>query len=120
MWEGMNQRRFPRVKSRCIVKLRQEGAAPPISTLTENVGLGGVCVLLEKELNIFSPVELELSLSDGKSEVRSQGTIVWVVRRRDLKGKISFDTGIEFVELSAEDRARLEAVLDKVSQKSAP
>ena len=114
MWEGMDQRRFPRVKCQCVVRLKQQGKAPSaISAVTENVGLGGVCVLLEHGLDIFSPVELELSLDDNKPSIRVQGTIVWVVRRRHVKKGTSFDTGVEFADLPAETKARIEAALDK-------
>ncbi len=111
MWEGMNQRRFPRVQSRCVVKVRQQGTTASISAVTENIGIGGICVLLDKGIDIFSPVELELLIEDGKPPLRSQGTVVWVVRQRELKKKQSFDTGIEFAELSPDDRARLEALI---------
>jgi len=113
VWQGMDQRRFPRVKYHCVVNLRQEGKRATIAAATENIGLGGVCVLLERELNIFSPVELELRLGDGKSPIKVQGTVVWVVRRGEMKKGPHFDTGIEFTELSGEDKDRLEAVLDK-------
>ena len=111
MWEGMNQRRFPRVQSRCIVRVRQHGATSAISAVTENIGVGGVCVLLDQGIDIFSPVELELAVEDGKPPIRSQGTVVWVVRQRELKKKQAFDTGIEFTNLAPEDKVRLEAVL---------
>ncbi len=118
MWQGMNQRRFPRLKSPCVVKLHQEGVADTtISTTTENIGLGGICVLLDRGMDIFSPVDLELHLEAGKPVLKTQGTIVWVVLRRDNKKKPSFDTGIEFSGLLADDRARLEALLDKTESR---
>ena len=113
MWQGIDQRRFPRTKCQCIVKVRQEGGTSSVSATTENVGLGGVCLLLERGLDIFSPVELELNLGDGKVPIRAEGTIVWVVRRGDLKKGPCFDTGVEFAGLSAEEKTRLEAVIDK-------
>ena len=115
MWQGMDQRRFPRVKYQCVVNLRQEGKRSTIPAVTENLGLGGVCVLLERELGLFAPVELALRLSDWKPPIRVQGTIVWVVRRGELKKGSRFDTGIEFAGISGEDKARLEAVLDKIN-----
>lgn len=117
MWQGIDQRRFPRASYKCVVTLRQEGKPFAISTVTENVGLGGICVLLDKSFDIFSVVDLELSLDDGKPPVRVQGTVVWVVRRREVKKGPGFDTGIEFADLSAEDKARLEAVIDKALSK---
>ena len=114
MWQGIDQRRFPRAKYKCVVTIHQAGEQTLISAITENIGLGGICILLEKGLDIFSPVELELNLEDGKEQLRMRGTIVWVVRRRELRKGPSFDTGVEFAELSPEEKARLEALLDKV------
>lgn len=103
-----------------MVKLTQEGKIFILTAVTENIGLGGVCVLLELGLDVFSPVELELNLGDGRDPLKLQGTIVWAVRRRELKKGATFDTGIEFAQMTQEDRARLEAVIDKVAPPTSP
>ena len=118
VWQGIDQRRFPRANFKCVVTIRQVGEPTAVSTNTENIGLGGICVMLDKGLDIFSPVDLELNLEDGKGPLKVQGTIVWVVRRRELRRGPSFDTGVEFAQLSAEDKARIEAILDKVKPNS--
>lgn len=116
MWQGIDQRRFPRAKYKCTVVLRQGDKPTPIAAVTENIGLGGICIMLDKGLDIFSPVALELNLEDGKEPLRVQGTIVWVVRRREMRRRPSYDTGVEFAELSAEGKARIEAILDRVKE----
>ena len=115
MWQGIDQRRFPRANYQCVVNLRQAGGVSALSGTTENVGLGGICVLLDKGLDIFSSVDVELTLNDGKSPLKAKGTVVWVVQRRELRKGPNFDTGVEFSELSPEDKARVEAVLDKAN-----
>ena len=115
MWQGIDQRRFPRAKYKCVVALRQAGNTASVAAITENIGMGGVCVLLDKGLDIFSPVELDLTLDDSKGPLHVKGTIVWVVRRRELRKGPSFDTGVEFSDLSTEDKARIEAVIDKAN-----
>lgn len=120
MWQGIDQRRFPRAKYKCVVALRQAGGSSLVSAATENIGMGGVCVLLEKGLDIFSPVELDLTLDDGKAALHVKGTVVWVVRRKEFRKGPSFDTGVEFAELSAEDKARIEAVIDKANPPGKP
>ncbi|MBI3312230.1 MAG: PilZ domain-containing protein [Candidatus Omnitrophica bacterium] len=115
MWQGINQRRFPRGRFKCVVTLMHPSSSAPLSAVTENIGLGGVCVLLERSLDIFSPVTLEISLDENTPPLRVSGTIVWVVRRRELKKGPLFDTGVEFTDLSAEDRTRIEAVIDKAN-----
>lgn len=116
MWQGMDQRQFPRAQCQCVVNLRQEGRSSPSASVTENIGLGGVCVLLDKEVGIFSVVRLELDLKDAKPPLEVQGTVVWVVRRTERKKGPRFDTGIEFTELSGDEKARLEAVMDRAIQ----
>ena len=96
-----------------MVTLQQTGDFSPVSTNTENIGLGGICVLLNRGLDIFSTVELDLTLDDGKGPLHVKGTVVWVVQRKEFRKSPNFDTGVEFADLSAEDKARLEAVIDK-------
>lgn len=113
MWQGIDQRRFPRAKYKCTVILREQGESSSISAVTENVGIGGICILLQRSVDIFSAVEVELQLDDGKPPVKTGGTVVWVVRRGELRRGSSFDTGIEFSQLTPEDKARLEAIIEK-------
>lgn len=115
MWQGIDQRRFPRAKYKCTVILQQKGQASRFQSVTENIGLGGICVLLNQNLDVFSSVELEVNLEDGMVPLQVAGTVVWVVKRRNLRKGASFDTGIEFAELKPQNRARLEAVIDKQS-----
>ena len=115
MWQGMDQRRFPRGRYKCVVTVQQSASASPFNAMTENLGLGGVCILIDRSLDIFSPVELEISLEDGQPPLRVSGTVVWVVRQRELRKGSSFDTGVEFNQLSAEQRSRIEAIVDKTA-----
>ena len=115
-WTGMDQRRFPRIRYQCVVSLRQVTSRPSMAVATENVGVGGVCVMLDQGLDIFAPVDLELAIEDGLPPVTCRGMIAWVVRRRELNRPAVFDTGIEFVGLAPEDRSRIEQKLAQVSR----
>ena len=113
-WAGMDQRRFPRIRHACVVSLRQATGRPSIATTTENIGMGGVCVLLEQGLDIFAPVDVEVTLNDGRPALACRGMVAWVVRRREWQQPVVFDTGIEFVGLDPEDRTRLETLLARI------
>ena len=119
MWQGMDQRRFPRVRHTCVVSLRQATSRPAISATTENIGIGGVCVLLDRGLDIFAPVDVELMLEEGAAPLTCRGMIAWVVRRREMNQAPLFDTGIEFVGLTPEDEVRLQRAV-AVADRSAP
>jgi hypothetical protein len=78
------------------------------------LGSGGVCVILDRELEKFSPVELRLVLEEGGLAIESEGRVVWTVRRREFgSSKISCDTGIEFVRLKPQDQERLNSYLQR-------
>ena len=126
-WEGMDRRKFPRVMYPCLVKaVSSERPQEPILTHTENIGLGGLCVILRKEIKLFTAVEMEVDLLDLQEHIKPKGKVVWNVRRKaDEKIKPMFyDTGVEFTEISKQDyerlRENLQRLIDKGVQLSKP
>lgn len=119
MWRGIDKRRFPRVNYKCNVIIQKGNrTAVSISTFTENIGVGGVCVVLEEPLEIFSEVEMELFFSDGISPIKCKGSIVWVVKRSALdKTKAVYDTGVEFLDISDIDKAKIETIINDALSK---
>jgi Tfp pilus assembly protein PilZ len=116
-WEGMNRRKFPRANYPCLLIIRRDHISPEaMLTHTENIGVGGVGVIVKRELKIFSPVELEIDLLDMQTHIKCEGKIVWVVRRRDTEEvKPSFfDVGIEFMDLPEKDRKRIEFIVSRL------
>ena len=100
MWDGFNKRKFPRLNLRCDLILKDAPQGQVIRTQTQNVGAGGLCVLLECPLEKFPFLSLRLELDASLPFVECQGKVVWVVPSREaLTKKNCFDTGIEFVNL---------------------
>ena len=110
-WDGLNRRKFPRVKYPCLVVIRNDGTLgnDVILTHTENVGIGGVCVTLKKSVRLFSPVELELDLLDLGNHIKCNGKVVWNIQRRidAAKKPLFYDVGIEFEDITPEDQERM-------------
>lgn len=116
-WEGMNRRKFPRANYPCLVIIRRDHVAPEaILTHTENIGVGGVGVIVRRELKLFDSIELELDLLDMQPHIKCEGKIVWVVRRRESAETkpLFFDVGIEFSSLSDKDRKRVEFIVNRL------
>jgi len=86
-----------------------------ILTHTENIGIGGVCLILKKDLGIFGPVNLEIDLMDMQPHIKCEGKITWVVKRSSAEQKKAsfFDTGVEFVGLKEKDRNRIDLVINR-------
>lgn len=106
MWQGVDSRRFPRADYPCKITVIKKGISEQFSTRTENIGKGGVCVVLGKELEKFSPVALTIYLEDSYPPLECDGRVVWVVRRKEV-----FDIGIEFLRIHAKDLERIERIV---------
>lgn len=119
MWNGINRRKFPRANYECRIVIKKRQNAKTISTQTENIGAGGICVIIGDDLGLFQGVDIELFLDDGKGPIKCGGTVVWVVRKTDLKQKGTplFDTGVEFVDMRPEDRERTTDIVEKILKK---
>jgi hypothetical protein len=108
IWEGTDKRRFPRVQIKCRVSLFQTGRDDYFETYTQNIGPGGVCVLLGREVELFKNAKLEIFISPDQEPVSCDGTVVWVIRRKnDLTGGFEYDTGIEFTVLTPKTKEKI-------------
>ena len=120
MWNGINRRKFPRAHYKCLIYIKKYGHHKPISTYTENIGAGGICVILKEDLGLFQGVDLEIELENGiKERVKCKGTVVWVVKRRDIRDRksVEYDTGIEFVDINDDNRDRIVKIVEKSFEK---
>lgn len=119
MWEGADRRKFPRANYPCLVIIRKNHQEPEaMLTHTENVGIGGICVILKRSLGLFIPIELEIDLMDIHPHIKCEGKIVWSVRRKETEDKKPsfFDTGIEFARLTDHDRQRIAVVVERLGK----
>ena len=100
IWDGFNKRKFPRLNLRCELILRNRSEDQVLKTQTENVGAGGVCVILERPLERFSVLPLRLELDPSLPWIECLAKVVWTVVSRDAVTRTErFDTGIEFIGL---------------------
>jgi c-di-GMP-binding flagellar brake protein YcgR len=119
-WNGMNRRQFPRIAYPCLVKVMAQGEEQSAYlTHTENIGVGGICIIVKNQLPMFSAVEVEIDLLEDIEHVLSRGRVVWAVRRKALESikPMFYDVGIEFDNLSPKDKKRLEDAIEKFIKK---
>ncbi|MBU1912108.1 MAG: PilZ domain-containing protein [Candidatus Omnitrophica bacterium] len=116
MWGGINRRKFPRASYPCVLSVKRKDHPDSISTQTENIGLGGICVILPKDLGIFAPVEIRLDLLDSQPNIECDGTVAWVIASKEDRKKESFDTGLEFTNLKRKDAVRINSIVEKIAE----
>jgi c-di-GMP-binding flagellar brake protein YcgR len=116
MWNGINRRKFPRANYKCLITIKKRLNAKIISTQTENIGAGGICVIIKEDLGLFQGVDIELHIDDDRPPIKCGGTVVWAVKKSDpkQKGKYLYDTGIEFIDIRPEDRERISEVVEEI------
>ena len=119
MWNGINRRKFPRANYGCLITIKRRLTSKTISTQTENIGAGGICVMIKDDLGLFQGADLEITLDDAKPSVKCGGTVVWVVKKSEpnKKGSYIYDTGIEFIDIRPEDRDRINEVVENIMSK---
>ncbi len=121
-WEGLDRRNFPRIVYPCMVKLKtDDGHEESLLAHTENIGVGGICVIIKREIKMFSKVDLQLDLVDTGDLLIASGRVVWSIRRKAMEAHkpMFYDIGIEFIELNAENQERLRNVILQMIKKGA-
>lgn len=118
MWDGFNKRKFPRVNRECEIVVESESGKSPIKTKTENIGAGGVCVILNQSLERYSPCHVSLELEEKSPRIECDSKVVWAIPSKNPRTrKKSYDTGIEFVDLDTHSQAVLKRFISAQSAK---
>lgn len=119
-WEKMDRRRFTRIEYPCLVTIRKN--APPkltILTHTENISVGGVCIVIWERIELMAKVDLEIDLKDTSPPIISKGVVKWTKKSSaDRAEEYSYNTGIQFTDLKDEYKRRIGNVIDKHLNKS--
>ena len=116
MWNGINRRKFPRASYKCLITIKKRLTAKTISANTENIGAGGICVLIKEDLGLFQGVDLDLFINgENKPPIKCGGTVVWVVKKsQGKKTECIYDTGIEFIDVRPEDRDKISETVEDI------
>ena len=116
-WDGLNRRKFPRINFPCLIVLQHgDGKEDVYLAHTENVGIGGICVILKHNIKMFQEVDLELDLLDLGDHIKCKGKVVWSIRRKTTEAKkpAYYDIGVEFKDVKKEDQNKLDVVIKRL------
>ena len=116
VWNGAEKRRFPRANITCriIIYFPYEHS---ITSRTENIGCGGLRVMLKEDLHISSVVGVEIFLDGGKV-IQCKGKVVWKLeaKSRSSKNEPLYDFGIEFLDIKDSDKEEINKLVYSLLQ----
>ena len=110
------RRRFPRAVFPCKIVIGS--GHQELASYTENIGVGGIRIILEEQLKCSMRVGIKLYLRKDKP-IRCEGKIIWVMQRvsPNIKKPIMFYTGVEFTTIDNSDREHIKNVVDDILSK---
>lgn len=117
IWDGIEKRRFIRANFPCKIIISTP-SQHTIVTHTENIGAGGVRVVIDEKLDISSMVGLEIHLNSNL--IKSKARVVWALESTDSSSQEPhrYDTGIEFYEINEDDREIINNFVEAFSGQS--
>ena len=100
------RRRFPRIASHHTVLLKRLGDELEEFAQTRTIALGGCSVVSGERIGVGSTLELLIAAEGGV--ITARGRVIYEKELPDGR----FDLGVEFRDLSDEDAARVQQVLE--------
>ena len=115
MWAGLDQRVFPRFSASCDITI--SGGGDILKAKTQNIGVGGVCLIFNKALEKFSQVKLRLVLDESLPMIECDAKVVWMIPSKEISSpKKHYDIGLEFLNIKASDLERIHEFIQKLNK----
>lgn len=118
----MQERRScPRAKVACRIAMLSGLRIVVYNASIENMGEGGMRVMIEERLPNTAPVTLEIFPVGRHTRIRCLGQVIWVNEfRKDKKSPLLYDTGIKFTHITATDKEEIKKLVQFFLSKQSP
>lgn len=104
------KRRFVRLNVLTdIVYTKRQAPEKEKLSLAKNISMGGICLIVYEELKKSDMLDLKIFLPEDKTPISAAGRVDWVKEfliGDAYKGR-RFDVGIEFIEISEENKNKI-------------
>ncbi|MCM8824320.1 MAG: PilZ domain-containing protein [Candidatus Omnitrophica bacterium] len=110
------RRRFLRLNVSVCVEYSILGEEEVKSDFTHDIGGGGICLIVyDNIIEENTILKLSIHLPDDTKPIKALGRVVW--QRAIPSTVLRYDLGIEFIEISPEDRQRIsEYVINHINK----
>ena len=106
------KRKAKRIDFLCEVKIRFAGQNNYIALAVKDISVLGLRVIIARLLKPGDSLEIKMGIN-GR-DIQCAGKVAWALLLRPCLGSISsFDVGVEFYEMKAEDRVFLEKLIEQ-------
>ena len=102
---GNERRRFDRAD--CTIRVDYGSVDELFSEFTRDINEGGLFIETDSPLELGSRVGLQFTLPESAETFHATGTVMWVRPRVDESTGEPIGMGVEFDELDAEERSKI-------------
>ncbi len=105
------RRRFPRTAVYFVlerISLTMEECGQECRGVVKDINLGGLLLETNVKINKHDILQLNLTLGESRRNLSMEGRVCWV-----KKQKAWYTAGVEFMDISEEQRERIEAVTEE-------
>ncbi len=97
-----NQRRHVRISKSLEVSFRAVKGFLRSGTRNKNISESGICLPISQHFSVGSLLEMEISSDDFKAPIKALARVAWITNHSDVK--FPFEAGLEFLEISPDQR----------------
>src|SRR3989338_4857721 len=101
------RRKFVRLQSRLKAKCWVLGTQEPLSTLSRNIGGGGISLFTKRRQAPGTVLGIEVYFPERLVPVRFTGEVIWsgeLITSGAQDALNTYETGVQFLDISPEDR----------------
>lgn len=104
------RRRFVRLNSSVDIQytLLEKEPAERLRTKSRNISAGGICIIAYEELATDSILLVSIYLPQENEPIITKGRVAWVQPFEIAREGRHYDIGVEFIEISPEDRKKID------------
>ena len=101
------RRKFVRLQFRLKAKCRVLGTEDPLSSLSRNIGGGGISLFTKRRLAAGTVLGIEVYFPGRMAPVRFTGEVIWsgeLITSGAQDALNTYETGVQFLDITPEDR----------------
>ncbi len=114
IWQGFSNRKFPRIDSDIAIIMIQESSNTTLSAQIKNIGVGGLCVVISKQVKIYDTVEVSFQLPILEKSITCKAQVVWTVKTF-VEEEPVYDVGLQFICIKKQDKDHCNRFVESLS-----